>query len=98
MMHKLTQEAEDFLNELGETLKLPCENRNYHVWLADCIKEFRSLDSVISNYAETAMRMMEVMGRLSEPDQTGNNDTANAFHELHSKLGELVLKTKFIRT
>ena len=98
MMHKLTKEAEDFLNELGETLKLPCNNHYYHEWLGDCIKEFHHHESAISNYAETAMRMMEAMGRLSEPDQTGSNDTANQFHELHEKLGELVLKMKFIRT
>jgi hypothetical protein len=96
-MHKLTKEADEFLNELGETLKLPCQNRHYHEWLRDCIKEFRRYDSVISDYAETAMRMMEVMGRLSEPDMTGNNDTANAFHELNLKLGELILQMKFIR-
>lgn len=98
MMHKLTPEAEEFLNELSEALKMECSNKHYHPYLENCIIEFRHHDSVIRDYAETCLKMMEILGRLSDRRTAGNEDAANTFKDLNQKLFDLIREMKFIRT
>ncbi|NTW26819.1 MAG: hypothetical protein HGA36_00625 [Candidatus Moranbacteria bacterium] len=97
MHFTLTQQAQDYLNEVKEALLLPHACGSNHRELSEMISKLKNSDPSVIDPPQEASKMLTILGKYARLDISGYISTADAFYELFHKLFNLLRTNGFIK-